>query len=56
MKSTGANVMKGIGVGMVMGAAAGMLLGGKKKNAKRMMSEAMKTIGDVAGTVVDAMK
>ena len=57
MKSSGMNLMKGVGAGMVMGAAAGMLLkGGKKKNAKQMMRQAAKTIGDVAETVADAIK
>ena len=49
------NVVKGVGVGMALGAAAGMMLKPQKKSGKRIVSDAMKAVGDVAETIIDAM-
>ncbi len=49
------NIVKGVGIGMALGAAAGMMLKPQKKSGKRMVSDAMKSIGDMAESISDFM-
>ena len=49
------NIVKGVGIGMALGAAAGMMLKPQKKSGKRMVSDAMKSIGDMAESISDYM-
>ena len=49
------NLVKGVGIGMALGAAAGMMLKPQKKSGKRMVSDAMKSIGDMAESISDFM-
>ena len=55
MSAKSMNMIKSIGVGMAIGAAAGMLLKPQKKSGKRVVSDAMKSIGDMAEAVSDFM-
>ena len=56
MRSTQAmDIAKGVGIGMALGAAAGMLLKPQKKTGKRVVSDAMKSIGDIAESISDFM-
>ena len=55
MSAKSMNMIKSIGVGMAIGAAAGMLLKPQKKTGKRVVSDAMKSIGDMAVAVSDFM-
>ena len=43
------------GIGMAVGAAAGMLLKPQKKTGKRIVSDAMKSIGDMAESISEFM-
>ena len=49
------NLVKGVGIGMAVGAAAGMLLKPQKKTGRRIVSDAMKSIGDMAESISDFM-
>ena len=49
------NIAKGIGIGMAVGSAAGMLLKPQKKTGKRIVSDAMKSIGDMAESISEFM-
>ena len=49
------NVVKGVGIGMALGAAAGMMLKPQKKTGKRIVSDAIKAVGDMAESVSDFM-
>ena len=42
-------------IGMAVGAAAGMLLKPQKKTGKRIVSDAMKSIGDMAESISEFM-
>ena len=55
MSAKSMNMIKSIGVGMAIGAAAGMLLKPQKKTGKRVVSDAMKSIGDMAESISDFM-
>ena len=55
MSAKSMNMIKSIGVSMAIGAAAGMLLKPQKKTGKRVVSDAMKSIGDMAEAVSDFM-
>ena len=55
MSAKSMNMIKSIGVGMAIGAAAGMLLKPQKKTGKRVVSDAMKSIGDIAESISDFM-
>ena len=55
MSAKSMNMIKSIGVGMAIGAAAGMLLKPQKKSGKRVVSDAMKSIGDMAESISDFM-
>ena len=55
MSAKSMNMIKSIGVGMAIGAAAGMLQKPQKKSGKRVVSDAMKSIGDMAESISDFM-
>ena len=48
MSEKSMNIVKSVGVGMALGAAAGMLLKPQKKTGKRIVSDAVKALGDVS--------
>ncbi len=46
---------KGMGMGFMVGTAAGMMMKSKKKSGKRLVSDAIKAVGDITETIVDTM-
>lgn len=46
---------KGMGVGLVVGATAGMVIKPKKKSGKKVISDAVKAVGDITETICDTM-
>ena len=55
MSAKSMNIVKSVGIGMALGAAAGMLLKPQKKTGKRIVSDAMKSIGDMAESISEFM-
>ncbi len=55
MSEKSMNIVKSVGVGMALGAAAGMLLKPQKKTGKRIVSDAVKALGDVTESICDMM-
>jgi gas vesicle protein len=49
------NFVKGMGVGLMVGSAIGMAVAAPKKNGKKIVGRALKTIGEVVEDVTDAM-
>lgn len=49
------NFVKGMGVGLMVGSAIGMAVASPKKNGKKIVGRALKTIGEVVEDVTDAM-
>lgn len=46
---------KGMGIGLVVGATAGMVMKPKKKSGKKLVSDAVKAVGDITETICDTM-
>ena len=55
MSEKSMNIVKSVGVGMALGAAAGMLFKPQKKTGKRIVSDAVKALGDVTESICDMM-
>lgn len=46
---------KGLGVGLVVGTTAGMMMKSRKKSGKKVISDAVKAVGDITETICDTM-
>lgn len=47
--------MKGVGLGMVAGATVGMVVAKNQKKSKSFTNKALKTAGEVMGSISDAI-
>lgn len=46
---------KGMGIGLVVGATAGMCMKPKKRSGKKLVTDAVKAVGDITETICDTM-
>ncbi|HHU22170.1 MAG TPA: hypothetical protein GXZ52_01940 [Clostridiales bacterium] len=53
--SNGKNFVKGVGVGLMVGSAIGMAVATPKKNGKKMVGKALRSVGEVIESLNDAM-
>jgi hypothetical protein len=53
--NSGMNFAKGVGLGILVGSAIGMAVAAPKKNGKKMVGKALRSVGEVIESINDAM-